>query len=220
MQKARRHPSEERLRLLVSIRFQVLFHSPPGVLFTFPSRYLFTIGHRRVFSLRRWSARIHTRFLVSGTTWERIPGPGSAFAYGPITLFGGTFQNLLLADVSTRGDTRSSGFFPQHRQCNARAAFTHCSVWTVPFPLAATGGIEFSFFSSGYLDVSVPRVSLSKPMCSVRRSSGINLSGFPHSEISGSKAVCASPKLIAAYHVLHRLSVPRHPPYALSSFFT
>src|SRR5690554_3464930 len=27
------------LRLLVSTRFQVLFHSPPGVLFTFPSRY-------------------------------------------------------------------------------------------------------------------------------------------------------------------------------------
>ena len=27
------------LHLLVSIRFQVLFHSPPGVLFTFPSRY-------------------------------------------------------------------------------------------------------------------------------------------------------------------------------------
>jgi hypothetical protein len=36
---------------LVSARFQVLFHSPPGVLFTFPSRYWFTIGHRRVFSL-------------------------------------------------------------------------------------------------------------------------------------------------------------------------
>ena len=27
------------LRLLVNIRFQVLFHSPPGVLFTFPSWY-------------------------------------------------------------------------------------------------------------------------------------------------------------------------------------
>ena len=27
------------LLLLVSTRFQVLFHSPPGVLFTFPSRY-------------------------------------------------------------------------------------------------------------------------------------------------------------------------------------
>ena len=33
------------LELFVSIRFQYLFHSPPGVLFTFPSRYLFTIGH-------------------------------------------------------------------------------------------------------------------------------------------------------------------------------
>ena len=41
--------------------------------------------------------------------------------------------------------------------------------------------------------------------------------GFPHSEISGSKPVCGSPKLIAAYHVLHRLSAPRHPPYTLSS---
>ena len=46
---------------------------------------------------------------------------------------------------------------------------------------------------------------------------GISRGGFPHSEISGSKPVCGSPKLIAAYHVLHRLLVPRHPPYALSS---
>ena len=33
------------LELVVGTRFQVLFHSPPGVLFTFPSRYWFTIGH-------------------------------------------------------------------------------------------------------------------------------------------------------------------------------
>jgi hypothetical protein len=39
--------------------------------------------------------------------------------------------------------------------------------------------------------------------------------GLPHSEISGSKYVGNSPELIAAYHVLHRLSVPRHPPNAL-----
>jgi hypothetical protein len=30
--------------------------------------------------------------------------------------------------------------------------------------------------------------------------------------------VCSSPRLIAAYHVLHRLSEPRHPPYALKCF--
>src|SRR4051812_4583120 len=39
--------------------------------------------------------------------------------------------------------------------------------------------------------------------------------GFPHSDISGSKYVGNSPELFAAYHVLHRLSVPRHPPNAL-----
>ncbi len=39
--------------------------------------------------------------------------------------------------------------------------------------------------------------------------------GFPHSEIFGSKLIRSSPKLIAAYHVLHRLSAPRHPPNAL-----
>ena len=41
--------------------------------------------------------------------------------------------------------------------------------------------------------------------------------GFPHSEIPGSKPACGSPGLIAACHVLHRLLVPRHSPYALSS---
>ena len=53
---------------LVNTGFQVLFHSPPGVLFTFPSRYLFTIGHQVVFSLMGWSPCIHTRFHVPRTT--------------------------------------------------------------------------------------------------------------------------------------------------------
>lgn len=39
--------------------------------------------------------------------------------------------------------------------------------------------------------------------------------GFPHSEIFGSQGARASPKLIAACHVLHRLSMPRHPSEAL-----
>ena len=39
--------------------------------------------------------------------------------------------------------------------------------------------------------------------------------GFPHSDISGSMDICSSPKLFAAYHVFHRLLVPRHPPCAL-----
>ena len=47
-------------------------------------------------------------------------------------------------------------------------------------------------------------------------SAGYRISGgFPHSEICGSKGARPSPQLIAACHVLHRLSVPRHPPDAL-----
>ena len=45
----------------------------------------------------------------------------------------------------------------------------------------------------------------------------IPFGGFPHSEISGSMLICSSPKLIAAYHVLHRLLMPRHSPCALIS---
>ena len=41
--------------------------------------------------------------------------------------------------------------------------------------------------------------------------------GFPHSEICGSKPIRGSPQLIAAYHVLHRLSMPRHPLNALET---
>src|SRR3990167_2035807 len=41
--------------------------------------------------------------------------------------------------------------------------------------------------------------------------------GFPHSDIPGSKPACGSPRLIAACHVLLRLSAPRHPPCTLSS---
>jgi hypothetical protein len=45
----------------------------------------------------------------------------------------------------------------------------------------------------------------------------ITQGGFPHSDIPGSTPACGSPGLIAACHVLHRLLVPRHSPYALSS---
>ena len=58
------------LSLLVSTRFQVLFHSPPGVLFTFPSRYCSSIGHQVVFRLGWWSTRFPTGFHVSRGTLD------------------------------------------------------------------------------------------------------------------------------------------------------
>ena len=58
------------LCVLVNIRFQVLFHSPPGVLFTFPSQYCSTIGHWLVFRLGGWAPRIPYRFHVSVGTLD------------------------------------------------------------------------------------------------------------------------------------------------------
>ena len=93
--------SEERLsglRLLVSTRFQVLFHSPLGVLFTFPSRYLCTIGHLGVFSLGGWSPQIPTGFLVSCSTRVVTNGVDTGFVYGAFTLYGLRFHAVPLPD--------------------------------------------------------------------------------------------------------------------------
>ena len=85
-------------------------------------------------------------------------------------------------------------------------------VWALPRSLATTCGITVVFSSCGYLDVSVPRV---RPSCEV---SGLPPDGLPHSDIPGSRVICTSPGLFAAYHVLLRLREPRHPPSALACF--
>ena len=79
------------LCLLVNIGFQVLFHSPPGVLFNFPSRYCSTIGHQGVFSLTGWAPLVPTRFLVSCRTLDSTC-LNYGFVYGTFTLFGVLFQ--------------------------------------------------------------------------------------------------------------------------------
>ena len=90
------------------------------------------------------------------------------------------------------------------------------TVWALPRSLAATDGIDVSFSSSGYLDVSVPRVPHAWLWIHHTLTEVLS-AGFPHSDISGSQDMCSSPKLFAAYHVLHRLLVPRHPPCALTT---
>ena len=109
--------------------------------------------------------------------------------------------------------------------------FSFSSHWPGPRSLATTNGVSVDFLSSGYLDVSVPRVRsynpmysgnkyLSQPAVSHPRTASESdynelSGGFPHSEIHGSKPIPGSPWLNAGYHVLHRLLLPRHPPNAL-----
>ena len=95
--------------------------------------------------------------------------------------------------------------------------YCYTLVWALPRSLATTYGITIVFSSWGYLDVSVPPVSPWYTIYSCISTWVLNSGGFPHSDIHGSQAICASPWLFAACRVLHRLLVPRHPPYALIS---
>ena len=83
-------------------------------------------------------------------------------------------------------------------------------VWALPISLAATHGIDFSFFSSRYLDVSLPWVG-HVYLC------------IQHTLIRESRdqySFVSYPKLFADFHALRRLLMPRHPPCALSNLTT
>jgi hypothetical protein len=95
--------------------------------------------------------------------------------------------------------------WPDFPDCSTR---TLKASWASPRSLAATRGISVDFFSSGYLDVSVPRVRLLTLCIQIRI---LQSSGFPHSEISGSKPVYRLPE---AYR---RLPRPSSPPTAKAS---
>ena len=125
---------------------------------------------------------------------------GHRFVYGAFTLSGRLSQNR---------STTTSRSLPRSEPRSARTP-----VWALPVSLAATSGIDVSFSSSGYLDVSVHRVPLHGLWIGPWIHEGCSW-GFPHSDICGSQDMCSSPQLFAAYHVFHRLLVPRHPPCAL-----
>ena len=125
----------------------------------------------------------------------------SDFVYGAFTLSGWLSQNHSTIVVS---------HFLRSEPRHARTP-----VWALARSLAATCAITVVFSSSGYLDVSVRRVPLIH-LCVQCMIPEVCSGGFPHSEISGSRAICASPELFAACHVFLRLPVPRHPPCALS----
>ena len=88
-------------------------------------------------------------------------------------------------------------------------------VWAGPRSLATTGGITDLFsLPPGTKMFQFP--GFASPHQAVM--SAIRADGLSHSEIPASTAICAYTGLIAAYHVLHRLREPRHPPCALFCF--
>ena len=135
----------------------------------------------------------------------------------------GTLDTALSAFLSCTGLSPSLAGFPktilldllnQFRGPNPGVHALRFGLFPFRSPLLWKSHVVFS--SSGYLDVSVHRVPLLTLWIGVRITEDCSVR-FPHSEISGSMDICSSPKLFAAYHVFHRLLVPRHPPYALIS---
>ena len=135
----------------------------------------------------------------------------------------GTLDTAMSARLSCTGLSPSLAGFPktfplnslnQFRGPNPGVHALRFGLFPLRSPLLWKSHVVFS--SSGYLDVSVHRVPFLTLGIGVKMTE-VCSAGFPHSDISGSLDICSSPKLFAAYHVFHRLLVPRHPPYALIS---
>ena len=171
------------------------------MLFTFPSQYSFAIGLTGVFSLTGWSRRIRAEFLVFRVTQDTTrPEQDSCKGLSPaMVCLSRQFHSPL----------------PYHNVVlQPLRGVATTQVWALPRSLATTGGI-INLFSlpAGTKMFQFPAFALCYCIVTVLQTAGLS-----HSEILGSRVICTYPRLIAAYHVLHRLREPRHPPCALFYF--
>ena len=112
---------------LVNIWFQVLFHSPPGVLFTFPSQY-YTLSVTEEYLALRGGPRSFTQSSTCFVLLWILPLP-SGFVYGVFTLSDQLSQNCSTSlrvtyAVRTPERTRSGlGSFPFARRYSENRFF-------------------------------------------------------------------------------------------------
>ena len=129
------------------------------------------------------SRRIPRAPRYSGYRWASY-----GFVYETVTHYGVHFQTLplsILLAVSRSYNPMKAGTF---------------MVWAIPRSLATTKGIIIYF-----LFLRVLRCFSSPRSPQLKLIACLQHAGLSHSEISGSTVICTYPKLIAAYHVLHRL---------------
>jgi hypothetical protein len=199
---------------LLTYGFRVYFTRLTGVLFTFPSRYWSTIGHAGVFSLGRWASQLPTGFHGARGTWAHYPKLVEHFSYGTITLSGNVFQHLCLCSTFHFGNAAASpSNAPQHRITNV-GRLPDIRFRLAPFRSPLLRGSQLLSFPKGTKMFQFP--SLATILYGFKYGYwSMTPSRLPHSEIPGSTHAYHSPRLIAVSHVLHRLRVPRHPPYAI-----
>ena len=186
--------------------FRFYFTPLAGVLFAFPSRYFCSIGRISYLALDRGRPGFRQGFSCPAVLRYRqgvsiisrtgispsMSGFPNAFPLWPGFLLTPPLSGRRPYNPAIAGGLGSSDF--------ARRYFRNLSCFLFP----------------GYLDGSVPPVSLPHPIYS-NADSRLAPAGLPHSAIDGSRDVCSSPSLLAACHGLPRLDTPRHPPQTLVS---
>ena len=143
------------------------------------------------------SRRIPRAPRYSGYRYQIIP-----YLYGSFTLYGLPFQ----ARSSSDFHQMSRSYNPRRRRNDSGLG---CSAFARHY---LRNHILFSL-PVGTKMFQFPTFALYNTV------TGLQPVGLHHSDISGSKVVCTSPKLFAAYHVLLSLLEPRHPPFALLFLF-
>ena len=132
------------LLLLVSLRFQVLFHSPSGVLFTFPSRYYPLSVNWQYLALEGGPPIFPRGSSCLVVLW--IIQDSSAFHlrdFYPLWL---NFPAHLIKLQIILRSLQLPIYYPKPIYSNDCSLDT-VYVWAIPFSLAATRGISFDLFS-------------------------------------------------------------------------
>ncbi len=203
------------LELIVGMRFQVLFHSPlPGFFSPFPhgtgslsvdGEYLaLEDGPPRfgqgspcpdLLGIRRESQGHSFRLRGFHPLWRGIPTTSAK-------------NSLRLRPVRTRPTVCPATPYTQRVRPLTRIGF---GLFRVRSPLLAESRL-ISFPPATEMFQFAGLASILTDGCH-----GFTMAGCPIRRSPDHSLFGSSPRLIAAYHVLHRLPSPRHPPHALSS---
>jgi hypothetical protein len=192
--------------------FRFYFTPLTGVLFAFRSRYYCTIGRPGVLSLRGWSPQIHTRFLVSGDTWEhyerfiffRLRGCHPLRLAFPCH----STRNELCNSLSSCGEPCRS----HDTHAATAATLTLYGFRLIPVRSPLLGKSRFLSSPAGTEMFQFPAFP---PLA---RHQKMSLGRFPDLGDLRITACLAAPRSLSQLnHVLHRLWTPRHPPFTLNN---
>ena len=166
------------LYLLVSLRFQVLFHSPPGVLFTFPSRYYSLSVTRSYLALGDGppvfppdSTCPVVLWILASNVGFRLRDYHSVSSNFPVVF---SYLSLMIMQVRTPSNITVFRF----------------RLFPVRSPLLRKSFVYFLFLRvlRCFSSPSSPRNTMYS--CHVTH---ITMSRLPHSDIYGSMFICNSP---------------------------